>query len=134
MENLIRIQPDSERARSLLKLAKLRYSKIQTFDMEMESSLRAEGHYETMKELITALLFLDGYKTFSHVSLIAYLGKTDATDFPAADMALIDQLREWRNRIVYYGKFIEPSFLQRNAKQIASVTERLFQLVEQRLS
>jgi len=36
MENLIKIKPDKERARSLIRLAKLRYEKIKTFDEEKE--------------------------------------------------------------------------------------------------
>ena len=69
----MKIKPDKERARSLVKLAILRYKKIKTFDEEKESSLIIEGYYETAKELITAILFIDGYKTLSHKDLIEYL-------------------------------------------------------------
>ena len=39
MKNLIKIKPDKERARSLIRLAKFRYEKIKTFDEEKECSL-----------------------------------------------------------------------------------------------
>ncbi len=45
MESMIKITPDKERARSLVKLATLRYGKVKLYRMETESSLMAEGYY-----------------------------------------------------------------------------------------
>lgn len=133
MENLTKIQPDKERARSLVKLARLRYKKIKTFDIEKESSLIVEGLYEVAKELITAILFVDGYKTLSHKDLIEYLRLNFKSDFSDLDANLLDQLRKLRNSIVYYGVFIEPSYVKRNSGYIQRIISKLFEVCEKKL-
>ena len=133
MESLIKIQPDKERARSLVKLAKLRYEKIKTFDKEKESSLIVEGYYEVAKELATAVLFTDGYKTLSHKDLIEYLYLNFKHNFSDLDINLLDQLRKLRNNTVYYGIFIEPSYVKRNEEHIGKIISKLFEICEKKL-
>lgn len=133
MENLIRIHPDKERARSLLKLAALRYEKIKTFDEEKEGSLIVEGCYEVAKELITAILFIDGYKTLSHKDLIEYVNLNLRGNFSDLDISLLDQLRKLRNNIVYYGVFIEPGYVKRNKESIRKIISKLFDVCKKKL-
>ncbi len=133
MESLMKIAPDKERARSLIKLAKLRYEKIKTFDEEKESSLIAEGFYEVSKELITAILFIDGYKTLSHKDLIEYMSLNYRNYFLNADINLLDQLRKLRNSIVYYGVFVESSYIKRNNKPINELISKLLKICENKL-
>ena len=133
MENLIKIKADEERARSLVNLARLRYKKISVFDEEKESSLIVEDYYETIKELITAILFIDGYKTLSHKDLIEYLSLNYKGKFNSADLGLIDQLRKLRNGIVYYGESIESSYIKRNKGHINEVISKLFDVCEKKL-
>ncbi|MFH1511368.1 MAG: hypothetical protein ABIF10_06770, partial [Candidatus Woesearchaeota archaeon] len=71
--DLIKIEKDPERAGSLLLLSRLRIAKLGSFDEDKESALLAESYYEIAKELITSVLFLDGYKTLSHTDLIEYI-------------------------------------------------------------
>lgn len=134
MEGLIRISPDRERARSLVALAKLRYEKLKTYDLEKESSLIAEGYYEVAKELVTAIMFIDGLKTLSHKELIGYLGLNYKTAFPNSDIRLLDQLRIMRNNVVYYGVFVEPSYISRNKELITKLISSLFGVCESRLN
>ena len=133
MEKLIRIHPDKERARSLSKLARLRYEKVKTFKEENESSLIAEGYYEVSKELITAILFIDGYKTLSHKDLIDYLGLNYKSYFSDLDINLLDRLRKLRNGVVYYGIFVESSYIKRNDKFINELISKLFDVCEKKL-
>ena len=133
MESLTKIQPDKERARSLVKLAKLRHEKVKTFNEEKESSLIVEGYYEVAKELITAILFINGYKTLSHKDLIEYLGLNFKADFSNLDISLLDQLRKLRNNIVYYGVFIEPSYVNRNKEHINKVISKLLDICDKKL-
>lgn len=97
---LIEIKPDKERAKSLIQLATLRHSKISQFDVEKESSLACESYYEVIKELITALLFVDGYKTLSHKDLVDYPNNYKEF-FSENDISVVDTLRKRRNKIVY---------------------------------
>lgn len=133
MESLIKITPDKERARSLIKLARLRYDKIKTFDEEKDSSLIAEGFYEVSKELITAILFIDGCKTLSHKDLIEYMNLNYGSYFSSTDINLLDQLRKLRNSIVYYGVFIESSYIKRNNKPIHVLISKLFKICDNKL-
>jgi hypothetical protein len=120
--DLIKIEKDPERARSLLRLSKLRIAKLDSFDEDKESALLAESYYEIAKELTTALLFLDGYKTLSHTDLIDYLKMKYDAEFKESEIETLDTLRKRRNKVVYYGAFIEPGYIRRNkATFIASI-------------
>ncbi|MEK6891861.1 MAG: hypothetical protein AABX25_01625 [Nanoarchaeota archaeon] len=133
MDQIIRIQPDKERARSLVKIAGLRYEKINTFDEEKESQLIVEGYYEVAKELITAILFINGYKTLSHKDLVEYLELNFKKDFQRLDIELLNQLRILRNKIVYYGEQIESSYISRNKRNIFVIISKLFDICERKL-
>lgn len=133
MDQIIKVQPDKERARSLVKIARLRYEKVNTFNEEKESQLIVEGYYEVAKELITAILFIDGYKTLSHKDLVEYLELNFRKDFQKSDTELLNQLRILRNKIVYYGEQIEPSYIKRNKKNIFIIISQLFGVCERRL-
>ncbi len=74
-----------------------------------------EEYYEIIKELLTALMYIDGYKTLSHVKLI-------------------DTLRKFRIGIVYYGKRISNEFLVNNDKEIKQIITHLIKLVKEKLS
>ncbi|MBD3248801.1 hypothetical protein GF336_02035 [Candidatus Woesearchaeota archaeon] len=114
--DLIKIKQDKERARSLFKLSMLRYDKISQFNIEKESSLIAESYYEICKELITGLLFVDGYKTLSHKDLIEYLKNNYTSKFSEHHIESLDMLRKKRNKIVYYGIFTDSFYIKRNRK------------------
>lgn len=129
---LIKIEPDFEKAKSLAKLANLREKKLNTFDLEHESSLVVECYYEICKELITALLFSDGYKTLSHKALIDYLEKY-YSEFSEHDVFLLNSLRKKRNSIVYEGVFVESFFIKKNQKEIYDIIIKLNKLLTRKL-
>ena len=130
--DLMRIEPDKERAKSLLKLALLRFTKIAQFDIKTESSLIAESYYETAKELITALLFTDGHKTLSHKDLVEYLTINYADKFSESEINNLDSLRKRRNSIVYYGVFVDVNYIQRNKDIFEAIINKLKKEVERK--
>ena len=127
---LIKIQPDKERARSLLKLADLRYSKISQFDTAKETPLITESYYEICKELITAILFLDGYKTLSHKDLVKYM----ENELSEKNIQILDALRKRRNKIVYYGIMVDANYIERNQQNFEEIVNQLRQIIEKRIS
>ena len=131
--DLIKIKPDKERAKSLMGLAILRHSKISSFDMEKENSLACESYYEVIKELITSLLFVDGYKTLSHKDLVEYLKINYNKDFSENDISSIDTLRKRRNNIVYYGIFVDAEYLKRNKDSFEKIISKLKQIIGKKL-
>lgn len=129
---LIKIQPDIEKAKSLIKLAELREQKIKVLQEDIYSSLLTETYYEICKELITALLFCDGYKTLSHKDLIGYIKQTNK--FSEKEIYQIDDLRIKRNKLVYYGIFTNKSFLERNKKDYKLIISKLKIILQERIN
>jgi hypothetical protein len=127
----IKIEKDKERARSLYRLALLRYSKIEDFDPEDESSLIIEAYYEVIKELMTALLFCYGYKTLSHKELMDYFKDKPLT---GSEFEIVDDLRKRRNRLVYYGAFQPPFYVRKNGELFEGVIDKLKSTLEDKFS
>lgn len=111
----------------------MRLKKIKLYNEDTEASLIIEIYYEIAKELICAILFIDGYKTFSHLDLISYLKTHYNNDFDGFEIELLDQLRKHRNKIVYYGRFIDSSYLRMNKESIISIIDKLYALCRNKL-
>ncbi|MBI4016460.1 MAG: HEPN domain-containing protein [Candidatus Aenigmarchaeota archaeon] len=60
-----------------------------------------ENSYEAIRELIDAVLFLEGYKSFSHEASVSHLQNLGFSFFQVAQ---VDRLRKQRNGIKYYGE------------------------------
>lgn len=59
-----------------------------------------ENAYESMREAADALLYKDGFKSYSHEASISYLKKKG---FNESDLIKMDRFRKIRNDIKYYG-------------------------------
>lgn len=111
--DLIKITPDKERAKSLLKMISLIENRIKKEDKKEMTALIISDYYEIIKELITAILLADGFKTLNHKDLFEYLEK-NYSQFIANDFSILDSLRVLRNIISYEGFFVDLSYLTRN--------------------
>ncbi len=122
-----RISVDKEKARALLKLVEMRERDLAKKNDEF-ATLIVEGYYEIVKELITAIMAVDGWKTLSHELLIGYLARF-YKEFESSEIYLIDQLRKTRNEIAYRGLMIQPDYLRRNRKNILEIISKLKKIV-----
>ena len=129
---LIRISPDKEKAKSISKMVALLIERIEKQDKIKFASLVITDYYEVIKELITAILLADGYKTLSHKDLIEYL-KERYQEFSEYEVNLIDWLRILRNRIAYDGFFVEHSYLKRNENSFKAIIGKLQDLIKNKL-
>ncbi|GEM_PF-4234461 len=93
--------------------------------------LIVEAYWEIIKQLITASLTLDGYKSYSQECLVSYLEEFYA--FSHEELELIDELRELRNDIDYRGRYLEVDYLNRKKDKIQKVISKLEEEVEERL-
>src|SRR3989344_356087 len=100
-EEIFRITKDMERAGDLLEMAKERIDMIKILPRDKPYKF-VEEYYEIIKELLTALMYLDGYKILSHKKLIEYFA--DNNEIEHSEIKLVDSLRKFRNDIMYYGK------------------------------
>ena len=126
-----KVRSDKEMAKSLLKMMATRLKAVESLDKEF-TSIIVEGYYEIIKEGITALMAIDGYKTLSHEALIAYL-KEFYKEFHEHEIRFIDQLRHLRNKIVYKGFFVQKDYLERNEKQMKEIVAKLKEVIQNKL-
>ena len=70
---IFKISKDEERAKDLLDMAKERMEfAIKYVPKDMSYRLLQE-YYEVAVQLMTSIMYADGYKTLSHINLIQYL-------------------------------------------------------------
>ncbi len=131
-EQVSHVTRDTEKAKALLRVIVLREKNVNTMDHEEFTTLIVEGYYEIMKELITALMSIDGWKTVSHELLISYLVRF-YKEFSQTEVYIIDQLRKTRNDIAYRGVMIRPEYLKRNKKTILQTINKLKKIVQMKL-
>ncbi len=131
-EQVSKIRPDREKAKSLLKIISLREKSISNMKACEFTTLIVEGYYEITKELITALMSIDGWKTLSHEMLIGYLAEF-YTEFSRAELNTIDQLRKTRNDIAYRGLIVNDSYLERNKESVLKIINKLKHIIKRKL-
>ena len=127
-----RISVDLERPKAILNSVLLRERFLKDKDEKEFASIFIETNYEIIKELITALMYLNGYKTLSHEYLISFLSKF-YKDFSEYEIDLIDKLRITRNKISYEGFLVESDYYLNKRKDIKSIIEKLKQIVINKL-
>ncbi len=130
--DLIKITPDKEKARSILKMISLIEERIKKQEKERMAALIIADYYEIIKELATAILLIDGYKTLSHKDLIDYL-EENYKEFSTHEISVLNDLRVLRNRIAYEGFFVDPSYLDRNESLFKTMIQKLRNLTEKKL-
>ena len=109
----------------------LREKRIQKSEAEEFTTLLVEDYYEIIKELATAVLNLNGYKTLSHKALFEFL-KDKYKSFTLSEIELMDELRKIRNKVVYEGFFVKGDYLKRNKAIIILIISKLKKLAEEK--
>ncbi|MEK6983934.1 MAG: hypothetical protein AABX33_05150 [Nanoarchaeota archaeon] len=98
-EDLIKITPNKEKAHSIFKMVEITLEMIKQIDKSKFPSNITKEYYEVVRELISIILLLDGYKTMgegAHKRQIEYL-EANYKDFSKHETAFIDDLRVTRN-------------------------------------
>ncbi|HLD72637.1 MAG TPA: hypothetical protein VJA23_03555 [Candidatus Nanoarchaeia archaeon] len=131
--DLIKITPDKEKAKNILQMVLLIEERIKIQDREKMAALIIVDYYEIIKELITAILLADGYKTLSHKDLVTYL-EEKFSDFLAEEIYLIDQLRILRNRVAYEGFLVNSIYLKKNENQFREIINKLRRIVKDKVN
>lgn len=126
-----KVTPDKEQAKSILRVVNLIEERIKKEDKEKMASLIIADYYEIIKELITAILLVDGYKTLSHKDLVEYAKKLK--ELNEYEINIIDSLRILRNKVSYQGFLIEPDYLKRNESNFNSIMEKLYRILLEKL-
>jgi hypothetical protein len=131
---IIKISPDKEKARSMIKLIDDRMKFINSINNPEFSTIIAENYYEIVKELASAIILLDGFKAigeFAHKELFEFLSKYK--DFEEFEIALMDDLRIKRNKSCYEGKKIEYSYIENKGRDLKRIIGKLKLLLNKKL-
>ena len=99
--------------------------------LEMEKKIALDSNsanlfikscYDILMELIRAHMLLAGYKAVgsgAHEAEVAYL---NALGFAESDVRFLDQLRYFRNGMLYYGTILDEEY----AQKVIAVTKKHF--------
>ena len=131
--SVIKITKDIERVKSILDMVELIERRIKKDNKNEFFPLIFSDYYEMIKELITALLICDGFRTFSHIELVDYL-KKNYGEFNEREIFILDNLRILRNRVVYEGFKIPMNYLSDNEFSFLAIIKKLKSLVITKLT
>lgn len=124
-EGIFKISKNELRAKTIRDLAIERFEDIKE---ETKTYKIIEQYYEIIKELVTSIMYADGFKTLSHKLLFEYLERIYKEFFDKEEFILVDQLRKLRNDIMYYGKKIDSIYLKHKEAQIKRIIHKLIKL------
>jgi len=131
-DDIFRITKDIKRARDLFEIANDRLNNIIKVLPKDKYYKILEEYYEIIIELITAVMYSEGYKTLSHVKAIEYGYKKNILTNNQA--RIVDTLRKIRHGIVYYGRKIGKEFMINNKEEILMIVQILNKSVKERIS
>jgi len=134
-DEFAKIIPNKERASSILRMANTTLDMVRTIDAERFPSNVTKEYYEIIRELLGALLLLDGYKIYgesAHKRLIDYL-KENYKEFTSREIFIIDNLRIVRNRISYEGFFVEKDYIKGKLPDIENIIKKLKKIIAEKL-
>src|SRR3989344_3681839 len=131
MEELIKITPDKEKAKSILKMVETTMEMIQEMDQSKFPSHAVKEYYDAVRELVSVLLLLDGYKTLgegAHKRMIEYIEK-NYKEFTGIEIIFLDDLRVIRNKIAYDGFFVKEEYIERRKERLHTIISKLKKII-----
>ncbi|MEK6897617.1 MAG: hypothetical protein AABW93_03750 [Nanoarchaeota archaeon] len=126
-DEIFKISKDAARARDLIDMAKERLHKIIKLIPESIPYKILEEYYEIAVQLMTSVMYSEGYKTLSHIALIKFLSNHS---FKYNEIKTLDNMRKFRHGIVYYGRKEGGNFYINHKEEIKEIIEKLVNLAE----
>lgn len=124
-----KIKENPEQAKALFQLAKRRLESIKKRRKDEYPQLLIESYYEAIKELITSLMAIHGYKSYSHECLISFLEKYYPDHLDDFQLRFLEGMRKLRSDIEYRGRDIADDYLERNLNTIEQIIEILLNII-----
>jgi len=128
-----KIKENPEQAKALLQLAKRRLESIKKRRKDEYPQLLIESYYEAIKELISSLLAIHGYKSYSHECLVSFLNEYYPDFLEDFQLSFLDSMRKLRSDIQYRGRDVADDYLERNISTIEKIIEILFNIIQKEL-
>jgi len=131
--DVIEGSPDAELAKSLLKVAKLRWQTIPNTPTVLNSFTIVENAYEAVRELIDGLMAVEGYKSYSQEASIAFAARSYLDDLSVSIVHRIDRYRQIRNDIKYRGILTTAEEARFAQQELGKAFEILSKLLSQKV-
>jgi uncharacterized protein (UPF0332 family) len=128
-----KVKENPEQAKALFELAKKRLESIKKRRKDEYPQFLIESYYETIKELISVLLSIHGYKSYSHECLVSFIDEYYSDFLDDFQLHFLDSLRKLRSDIQYRGQNVADDYLKRNSSTIEDIIKVLFDLVKKGL-
>jgi len=128
-EHIIKIDKDSEKIKSIIRMCNIRLKIVKQIKIDQETaSVIASDYYEVIKELLTALLLKNELKSDNHECLISFFKQ----NFPEYEYEtkIIHQLKDVRNRVSYDGIFVKKEYVETNKLEFEHIIKLLNKLLE----
>ncbi len=131
-----KINIDSERAKSLILEAERKFNSLQETIKKIgisdnNSNDYAEYCYNIIMLLVRANMFEKGYTSSGQGAHEAEVSFTGKLGFNEAQIQFLDQLRYFRNGILYYGKRFDKEYAKKVLDFLGKVYPRLKNLLKQ---
>lgn len=131
---IIKVSPDIEKAKSIKSLIGDRENFVETINIDKFSTIAAENYYEIIKELATAILLIEGFKSVgedAHKELINYL--SNYKKFSEEEIFLMQDLRIKRNKSSYEGKQINKEYVIYRKERFRGIIHKLKEILNEKL-
>jgi uncharacterized protein (UPF0332 family) len=128
-----KIKENPEQGKALFQLAQRRLESIKKRRKDEYPQLLIESYYEAIKELISSLLAIKGFKSYSHECLISFLQQYYPENLDDFQLHFLDGLRKLRSDIQYRGRDIADDYLDRNISTIEKIIDILFNIIKKEL-
>ncbi len=119
--------PDKNLAKATFNDSQERLALSKNLQKIAKSKYVLENAYKSMREAADAVLYNEGFKSFSHEASIVYLLKKG---FSESDIAEFDRFRKIRNGIKYYGRDCDESDAEAAIKLAEKVVNRIKELIK----
>ena len=124
---IIMIQPDKQKSYALKILAEVTLERTNETDFNKYPSNILVDYYDIIHKLLEAITIREGIKIKgegAHEELINYVARNHGLDEQTRQ--LMQQMRDYRNRISYEGFMINKNYITLNEKKIKELINWLF--------
>ena len=129
---ITKIKPDKQKSESLKKMAKITLDRLNQTDIQKYPTNTLLDYYDIIHKLMEAITLKEGAKIKgegAHQELIEYIAKNNKINEQTRQ--LLQQMRDYRNRISYEGFMIQSNYINLNKTSINNLIKNLLEQLNQ---
>jgi len=123
---MFRVKPDKQKAIALMKMVEITLNRLNESNKEKYPTNTLTDYYDILHKIMEALTSLEGLKfkgEGAHRRLIDYVCHKYRLGEGVRN--IIQELRDYRNRVNYEGFMIKEDYVKRNSEKIEKIIEKL---------